>query len=77
MGSKVFREAVAKIKDELHFLEENDPNLDRSSTVSRDVLNNLFCYAETLRKERKEKNKTSILQYLKQWISIQLVVDDR
>ena len=55
MSSKVLHEAVTKIKDELHLLGENNPNLDRSFTVSRDVLDNLFCYTETLKeRERKE-----------------------
>ena len=55
MSSKVLHEAVTKIKDELHLLGENSPNVDRSSTVSRDVLDNLFCYTETLKEREKRK----------------------
>ena len=47
--------AVAKIKDELHLLEENDPNVNGSSTVSRDVLDSLLYYAETLKEREKRK----------------------
>ena len=46
ISSKVLREAVANVKDGLHLLEENDPNVDRSSTVSRNVLDNLLGYTE-------------------------------
>ena len=61
--AKRLREAMGKINEGFAILEEIDPNVERSSTAQRLVMDNLFCYTEMLKEFQKKKSQTSMLQY--------------
>ena len=51
---KVLPEPINKLREVLDLIEENDPDVKRSSTVSHRVLANFGCYEELLREKQQK-----------------------
>ncbi|KAK3878955.1 hypothetical protein Pcinc_016441 [Petrolisthes cinctipes] len=56
-------ECLELIRQAMTIIEENDPNIERSSTVSREVMNKMACYQLMLKEKRKKKKQQSILSF--------------
>ena len=50
----VLSQAVAKLREALDLIEENDPNVRRSSSVSQKVLSHFGCYIDMLREKQQK-----------------------
>lgn len=53
LSLKVLTEAMGKLREALDLIEENDPNVQRSSSVSRKIWAEFGCYQEMWREKQK------------------------
>ena len=65
MTAKKLSEALAKIREGNAMLEEMDPNVERSSRVTRKAMEAYFCYTEMEKEFSKKKRQTTMLQFFK------------
>lgn len=65
LTKKILHTALAKIEDALDDLKLNDPNIDRSSSVARNVMGCVFCYTEMLKDLEKQQIQPTLLSYFK------------
>ncbi|MEE6461462.1 hypothetical protein FKM82_001295 [Ascaphus truei] len=65
LSSKMLAAAFKHIDSALAIFEDNDPNIERSSTVSRGVSNQISCYREIYTQKRKGSVQTSMKRFFK------------
>ncbi|MEE6509715.1 hypothetical protein FKM82_027427 [Ascaphus truei] len=65
LSSKMLAAAFKHIDSTLAIFEDNDPNIERSSTVSRGVSNQISCYREIYTQKRKGSVQTSMKRFFK------------
>ncbi len=56
---------MSKLREALDLIEENDPNVQRSSSVSRKVLAEFGCYQEMLREKQEKTVQTTMTTFFK------------
>ncbi|MEE6460213.1 hypothetical protein FKM82_000895 [Ascaphus truei] len=65
LSTKMLAVAFKHIDSALAIFEDNDPNIERSSTVSRGVSNQISCYREIYTQKRKGSVQTSMKRFFK------------
>lgn len=63
LTATVISEALGKIKEGFAMLEEHDPNVERSTTITRKCMDTLFCYTQMQTEFQKKKRQTTMLQF--------------
>jgi hypothetical protein len=67
LTTKTSSDCLSEVPHSLEFLSENDPDLERSCAVKRNVLNALKCYSEMLRDKMQQSTLDSFLPTRKDW----------
>ncbi|KAK3881758.1 hypothetical protein Pcinc_013840 [Petrolisthes cinctipes] len=63
-------ECLELMRQAMMIIEENDPNIERSSKVSREVMNKVACYQLMLKEKQKKKKQPSILSFFQRRMDV-------
>ena len=63
LTANVISEALGKIREGFAMLEEHDPNVERSTTITRKCMDTLFCYTQMQTEFQKKKRQTSCCSF--------------
>jgi hypothetical protein len=64
LTTNILSGCLSEVSHSLKVLSENDPDLERSCAVKRNVLNALKCYSETLRDKNKKAEQSTLDSFL-------------